>query len=98
MVPPIPDVFYQTASGERRKVPVLTEDQINAIAERAARKVAEELSASLIEPVATLAAQKLTADFYQLVGKTAVQKALTLIGVAVFAFWLLAVAKGWIKP
>lgn len=66
---------------ERRKTPVLSEEQIEEIAERAAEKAVE----------------KMTNQIYLEVGKGVVKKALYLIGAFVVGAGLWAKAKGWIS-
>jgi len=66
---------------ERRKSPVLTEEQIEEIAERAAEKAVE----------------KMTNQIYLEVGKGVVKKSLLLIGAFVVGAGLWAKAKGWIS-
>lgn len=65
---------------ERRRLP-LTDDQIEEIAERAAQKAIE----------------KMTANLYQEIGKGLVSKLLTVIGVLVTLFSIWATGKGFIK-
>lgn len=66
---------------ERRKTPVLSEEQIEEIAERAAEKAVE----------------KMTNQIYLEVGKGVVKKALYLLGAFVVGAGLWAKAKGWIS-
>ena len=66
---------------ERRKTPVLSEEQIEEIAERAAEKAVE----------------KMTNQIYLEVGKGVVKKALYLIGAFVVGAGIWAKAKGWMS-
>lgn len=66
---------------ERRRSPVLSEDQIEEIAEKAAEK----------------AIAKLTNQIYLEVGRGVVKKALYLIGAFVVGAGLWAKAKGWMS-
>jgi len=66
---------------ERRKTPVLSEEQIEEIAERAAEKAVE----------------KMTNQIYLEVGKGVVKKTLYLIGALVVGAGLWAKAKGWMS-
>ena len=69
-----------TPQVERRKSPILSEEQIEEIAERAAEKAVE----------------KMTNQIYLEVGKGVVKKALYLLGALVVGAGLWAKAKGWI--
>jgi len=62
--------------------PKLTEEQIEAIAERAAQK----------------AVAALTDHVYREIGKGIVSKLYTVVGVCAAAVVLWATSKGWIKP
>lgn len=66
---------------ERRKTPLLTEDQIEHIAERAAEK----------------AVKQLTDTAYREIGRTVVQKLFYAVGVMAAAAYLYAQSKGWLK-
>ncbi|CAB4168678.1 hypothetical protein UFOVP580_11 [uncultured Caudovirales phage] len=66
---------------ERRHEAHITDEQIEAIAKKAA----------------TMAVQQFTDEMYKTVGKTVVSKALTVIGIVAVGFYSLAIAKGWIK-
>lgn len=66
---------------ERRHTIPLTDEQVEAIAEKAAEK----------------AVAKLTAQFYQQVGKGVVSKLLTVIGIITVGAYMWAVSHGWIK-
>lgn len=70
-----------TPQVERRKSPILSEEQIEEIAERAAEKAVE----------------KMTNQIYLEVGKGVVKKALYLLGALVVGAGLWAKAKGWIS-
>ena len=70
-----------TPQVERRKSPILSEEQIEEIAERAAEKAVE----------------KMTNQIYLEVGKGVVKKALYLLGAIVVGAGLWAKAKGWIS-
>lgn len=67
---------------ERRKTPVLTEEQIEEIAERAAER----------------AVAKMTDHMYREIGKTVFQKFVWILGVVAVGLSLYAANKGWIKP
>ena len=69
-----------TPQVERRKSPILSEEQIEEIAERAAEKAVE----------------KMTNQIYLEVGKGVVKKALYMLGALVVGAGLWAKAKGWI--
>ena len=69
-----------TPQVDRRKSPILSEEQIEEIAERAAEKAVE----------------KMTNQIYLEVGKGVVKKALYLLGALVVGAGLWAKAKGWI--
>lgn len=91
---PIDAVFYQDPqTGERRKYPVLSEAQIDAIAERAADK----LGNMLVDRIAEKAVEKITAQAYQMVGKTVLDKLIWLTGVISIGLTLFAAGRGWIK-
>lgn len=66
---------------ERRQTLPLTDDQIEEIAERAAEK----------------AVAKMTAQFYQQVGKGVVSKLLTVIGVITVGAYMWLSSHGWVK-
>lgn len=70
-----------TPQVERRKSPILSEEQIEEIAERAAEKAVE----------------KMTNQIYLEVGKGVVKKALYLLGALVVGAGLWAKAKGWMS-
>lgn len=70
-----------TPAIERRKAPVLTEEQIEEIAEKAAEK----------------AIAKLTNQIYMEVGKGVVKKALYLLGAFIVGAGLWAKSKGLIQ-
>lgn len=70
-----------TPQVERRKSPILSEEQIEEIAERAAEKAVE----------------KMTNQIYLEVGKGVVKKALYMLGALVVGAGLWAKAKGWIS-
>jgi hypothetical protein len=61
---------------------VLTDDQLDQIAERAAEK----------------AVAKMTGQAYQAIGQGVVKKGLYIIGVAAVLFYGWAVTNGWITP
>lgn len=80
------DSMNSTYSGpERRNAEghiVLTDDQIEIIAKRAADQAVE----------------KLTDHVYRQIGKSVVSKMFWAIGVLAVAFYFYAVSHGWIKP
>ena len=67
---------------ERRKETHITDEQIEAIAKKAAE----------------IAVKNFTEDMYKTVGKTVVSKALTIIGIIAVGVYGILVAKGWVKP
>lgn len=67
--------------GQERRAPVLSEEQVEQIAERAAAK----------------AMTKLTGHVYQEIGKGVVSKAMWILGALATGLYLWAVSKGWIK-
>lgn len=85
-------------SGPNRRTEMrISEDEVERIAERAA-KIAVEHSAQLIaERAAELAVQKLATSMYQMVGKSVVEKAFYIIGALSLAAYLYAQNRGWIK-
>lgn len=62
--------------------PKLTEDQIEEIADRAARRAVESL----------------TDHVYREIGKGVISKLYTVVGVCAAAVVIWATSKGWIKP
>jgi hypothetical protein len=78
---------------ERRSVLPLTEDQLEAIAERAVEKAVAVLRDQLVEQAAERAIDKL----YSRVGKTAIEKVAMIVGLFIIAALLWAGSKG-IKP
>lgn len=88
------DVFFQ--DGDRRKTPVLTDEQIDAIAARAALKVADQME-HLVDKIADKAVEKITAQAYQLVGKTVIDRLFVLVGILAIGITAWAVGKGWVK-
>ena len=71
---------YMTPQVERRKPVQLTDEQIEEIAERAAKKAVEQM----------------TNQIYLEVGKGVVKKALYLIGAFIVGAGIWAKAKGWL--
>ena len=90
------DAFYQDPNGERRKTPVLTDEQIDAIAARAAVKVADQME-HLVDRIADKAVEKITAQAYQLVGKTVIDRMFMLVGILAIGLTAWAAGRGWIK-
>ena len=70
-----------TPQVERRKSPILSEEQIEEIAGRAAEKAVE----------------KMTNQIYLEVGKGVVKKALYLLGALVVGGWLVGKSERWIS-
>lgn len=67
---------------ERRRTPLLTEDQIEQIAERAAE----------------LAVKRVTEQAYAAVGKSIVEKVMWILGVCAVSLFFWLASKGAIKP
>lgn len=76
---------------------MLTDEQIDAIAARAALKVADQME-HLVDKIADKAVEKITAQAYQLVGKTVIDRLFVLVGILAIGITAWAVGKGWIKP
>lgn len=78
---------------ERRSIVPLSEEQLEAIAERAVEKAVSALRSELVDQAADKAIDKL----YARVGRTAIEKVAAIVGLFVVAALLWAGSKG-IKP
>jgi type III secretory pathway lipoprotein EscJ len=86
---------------DRRRRAVFNEIQVrqinDLITERIGALTTEEV-ARIAEAAADKAVDKMTAQAYQMIGKTVAQKMFWLLGLLTVAVVVWAVKNGWIKP
>ena len=81
------------------ELPSMTDSELGALIDVVAERVivSESLVARIAEAAADKAVAKITTDAYVAVGRTVVEKAFWVIGLAAVALFLYGVRSGWIK-